>query len=107
MQFIQHFHGAFITSGPDQNIVELAENNWDGMEETMDRLQDDDKFARRVADNAARTMRDRYLTPAATTCYWRRVLSEYAKLQRFKPEIGEGVDYESFSLLFQIKWKPF
>lgn len=107
MQFTQHFHGALVASGPDQNIVELPENNWDSLPRTMDKLlRGDQAQAQRIADNAVRTMRDRYLTPAATACYWRRALVEYASLQQFTPEIGGGVDYESFALMEQVSWAP-
>ena len=57
--------------------------------------------SQRIADNAVRTMRGRYLTPASVTCYWRRVLAEYASLQQFVPTVGDGVDFQSFAMTFE------
>lgn len=82
-KWIQHFHGALDgrEDSPTQNWVELKGeegNEWEGLEGAMDRLIGDDEYAQRIAENAVRSMRDRYLTPASITCYWRRVLAEYA-----------------------------
>lgn len=41
----------------------------------------------------------RYLTPAATACYWRRALREWATVQQLVPKVGGGVDYQSFLLM--------
>jgi len=101
MEFTQHFHDALTFSGPDQNMVQLPPGGWDGLPEQMEDLLKDDQLAQRIADNAVRTLRSRYLTPAATTCYWRRALAEYASIQQFIPTIGKGVDYESFAMVEQ------
>ncbi|CAO1621809.1 unnamed protein product [Sympodiomycopsis kandeliae] len=39
--------------------------------------------AQKIADNAKNTLRDRYLTPAATACYYKIALLEYSKLLRY------------------------
>ncbi len=106
MEWTQHFHDALSFSGPDQNMVQLPndDNKWDALPEQMEDILKDDALAQRIADNAVRTLRGRYLTPAATTCYWRRALVEYASIQQFEPAVGGGVDYESFAMVEQGEW---
>ncbi|GAA5919187.1 hypothetical protein JCM1841_002492 [Sporobolomyces salmonicolor] len=103
----QHFHGALDgrEGSPTQNWVEMEHENWDGLSESLERLLQDSEWAERIAENAQRTMRDRYLTPASVACYWRRILAEYAALQRFTPTPG-GIDYESFILVREIEYPP-
>ena len=43
--------------------------------------------AQRIANESKRTFRDRYLTPAAEACYYRRMYKEWANLQKFEPEL--------------------
>ena len=103
MKYTQHFHGAFDSdpNSPNQNIVELRSEGWEDLESIMLDLAGNDDRARVIAANAVRTFRGRYLTPASVTCWWRRMLLEYASIQKFKPTIGDGVDYESMSLMSQ------
>ncbi|KAK3614226.1 hypothetical protein LTR56_027388 [Elasticomyces elasticus] len=46
----------------------------------MEALLADPAEARRIADVTAETFRDRYVTPAAQTCYWRRLLTVWASM---------------------------
>ena len=46
--------------------------------------------AQKVADNAVATFRDRYLTLAAETCYWRRLIRSWREVA-YDPEIYEEV----------------
>lgn len=46
--------------------------------------------AQTVADNAVRTFRDRYLTPAAEACYWRRLIGSWSEVS-FTPEVWREV----------------
>ncbi|KAM0793379.1 hypothetical protein ACM66B_000834 [Microbotryomycetes sp. NB124-2] len=108
MQWTQHFHGALDSNSnsPNQNIVVLKDKGWSDLAQVMDDLTTDQAKAQRIADNSVRTLRDRYLTPASVSCYWRRALSEYATTMRFKASIGDGVDYESFMLVDEVHWEP-
>ncbi|KAM0755593.1 hypothetical protein T439DRAFT_320292 [Meredithblackwellia eburnea MCA 4105] len=108
LKWIQHFHYALDSDdhSPNQNIVELKSDGWDDLPAAMDSLLRDQKRAQKIASNALRTMRDRYLTPASVACYWRRVLAEYASLQQFQPTIGDGVDYPSFLMVGKVDWRP-
>ncbi|KAK4055283.1 hypothetical protein OIV83_000566 [Microbotryomycetes sp. JL201] len=108
MQWTQHFHNALNSdpASPNQNIVILKDKGWKDLPQVMDELISDQARAQQIADNAVRTLRDRYLTPASVTCYWRRLLAEYATTMRFKASIGDGVDYESFMLVNEVHWEP-
>jgi hypothetical protein len=82
---------------PHQNYVQLTGHGFEGIEEATKELQEADRagwsiLARKnymysgkktpldIANNAKRTLRDRYLTPAATMCYTRAALRQYAKV---------------------------
>ena len=97
----QSFHPALDSdpSSPNQNIIILPPEGWQELPATMEALWKDDKRAERIADNARRIMGGRYLTPAATNCYWRRLIRDYAETMTFEPEVGAGKDYESFMLM--------
>ncbi|GAA6049521.1 hypothetical protein JCM3770_000828 [Rhodotorula araucariae] len=126
----QHWHGALDgrAGSPTQNWVELEHENWDGLVGAVEDLRKDESRAEEIAENAVRAFRDRYLTPASTACYWRRVLAvrfhclplieveltlstlrlrpqEYAALQRFTPTRG-GIDFESFILAREVDYAP-
>lgn len=46
--------------------------------------------ARRIADNSVETFRERYLTPAAEACYWRKLIKAWRAVS-FEPELYEPV----------------
>ncbi|KAJ5937509.1 hypothetical protein N7454_003851 [Penicillium verhagenii] len=77
-------HGALISSGADANYLEVDQNFGD-LSTKIDYLIDNPQVAERIADNAVRTFRDRYLTPAAESCYWRHLVRQYALVSDFKP----------------------
>ena len=98
LQWTQHFHPALDSDSksPKQNFVELKGPLFEGLEEEIKALReiDDRGVGRdmkastnsrnsplRIADNAQETLRDRYLTPAATMCYTRAALRAYASVQ--------------------------
>ncbi|KAL9067675.1 MAG: hypothetical protein Q9161_006757 [Pseudevernia consocians] len=64
------YTGAMVDSGPAQNWV-FVRDDWSNLEETLQGLLADPAKAKKIADNSVRTLRDRYLTPAAEACYWR------------------------------------
>lgn len=55
----------------------------------------------------ARADGSRWLTPAATNCYWRALIRAYASVQAFEPKKYGAVDAESFSLLSLVEWEPY
>jgi len=62
----------------------------------------------RIAENNYKTFHERYLTSAATACYWRRLFSAWASVQGFEPQLyktndhGEqilrGLPFEAYAL---------
>jgi hypothetical protein len=77
-------HAALIASGPDANYVEV-EADFSDLPRKVDFLIDNPQVAQRIAENAVRTFRDRYLTPAAESCYWRYLVRQYASVLDFEP----------------------
>lgn len=77
-------HAALIASGPDANFVEV-ERDFSDLHTKLELLIDNPNAAERIANNAVRTFRDRYLTPAAESCYWRYLVQRYASSCEFEP----------------------
>jgi hypothetical protein len=92
MTWTQHFHPAMISAegDPDQNII--LSSNGDGLfgdlAALMKKLRAEENqtlrfgvsTAHQIALNAQRTLGQRYLTPAATACYFRAALLSYASV---------------------------
>jgi hypothetical protein len=83
-----HTH-LFVSSGLDRNIVSV-ERNFSNLAEEVQRLAKDPGLARRIAQNSVNTFRDRYLTPAAQACYWRRMFRAWRSVS-FEPELYETI----------------
>jgi len=77
-------HAAMVSSGPEANYIEVDQDFKD-LSRKIDYLIDNPRVAERIADNAVRTFRDRYLTPAAESCYWRHLIQQYASVSDFEP----------------------
>ena len=71
LEWREIYDSALVYSGPEQNAVTVADD-WSDLEATMKTLLANTTIAKRIADNAKDTLRDRYLTPAAEACYWRK-----------------------------------
>lgn len=77
-------HAALISTGPDANYVEV-ERDFSDLERKIEFLIDNSDTAEKIANNAVQTFRDRYLTPAAESCYWRHLIRSYASVCDFEP----------------------
>lgn len=71
LEWIQHYYHLMKSSGPEQNFVQVR-RDWSDLERQMQYLLSHDDEARRIADNSVQIFRERYLSPAAEVCYWRR-----------------------------------
>lgn len=101
-------HAAMISgSGPDANFVEV-DRDFSDLEQKIEFLLDNPEVAERIANNAVKTFRDRYLTPAAEACYWRYLIRRYADVCDFEPSLyadskGQrkmrGVPFETWVLM--------
>lgn len=81
-------HAALESTGPDANYVEV-DREFTDLDRKMRYLLDNPEVAERIANNAVRTLRDRYLTPAAESCYWRELIRQYASVCAFEPDLWE------------------
>ncbi|KAJ5675205.1 uncharacterized protein N7477_005139, partial [Penicillium maclennaniae] len=77
-------HAALVSSGPEANYIEV-DMEFKDLSRKIDYLIDNPEVAERIAENAVRTFRDRYLTPAAESCYWRQLIRQYASVSDFEP----------------------
>ncbi|BCS25126.1 uncharacterized protein APUU_41570A [Aspergillus puulaauensis] len=96
LQYIQHHHYLLVSSGPQQNYVEVA-RDFSDLEAHLEPLVADSKQAERIADNSVRTFRERYLTAAAEACFWRSLWDGYGDVFNASTE-RRGLRYESFIL---------
>lgn len=127
LKWIEHFHHLLHSSGKDQNYIKLR-RDFSDLPKTMNKylhpptLQDD---GQKIADNARRTFRERYLTPAAEACYWRALIRGWASVQGFTPQkwieteeedwhpgsggkkmkkTPRGVPFEAYAVMEATKW---
>jgi hypothetical protein len=101
-------HGALVPTGPEANYIEV-DRDWSELSHKIDYLIDNPEIAERIANNAVRTFRDRYLTPAAESCYWRQLIRKYSAACDFEPVLfstgrdgktqPRGVPYDTWLLM--------
>lgn len=101
-------HAAMVASGPDANYV-VVDHDFADLPRKVEFLIDNPGTAERIANNAVRTFRDRYLTPAAESCYWRHLIRRYASVCDFEPVLYEtdrdgkkqarGIPFETWLLM--------
>lgn len=84
LSWTTHLYHLLESSGMYQNY-QWVHDGWSNLDQVMEDLLNDDDKARRIADNAAFTFRDRYMTPAAQTCYWRRLFKTWSDVA-FEPD---------------------
>ena len=111
LNWIEHFHHLLKPTGKDQNYVKLK-RDFSDLPKTITRLLDPstlESTGRFIVDNARRTFRERYLTPAAEACYWRALIRGYASVQDFEPQRWietEVEDWHPGSEGKKVKRKP-
>ncbi|KAK0259323.1 hypothetical protein LTR01_003143 [Friedmanniomyces endolithicus] len=89
LSWYTHLYHLLNPSGAGQNYVQV-ENDWADLPPKMDELIMKPAKARLIADNAASELRDKYFTPAAQTCYWRRLFEVWSSVS-FEPEPWEYI----------------
>ncbi|KAI9831932.1 MAG: hypothetical protein M1819_004654 [Sarea resinae] len=115
MDWLQHQSPLMASSGPGQNYVKVR-RDFEDLEASIQALLKDDKKAEKIAENNVRTFRERYLTPAAEVCYWRRLIQGWANVS-FEPRFYDvapdgtkkwrGVPFESYALEGRLEWDPY
>ncbi|QSZ37094.1 hypothetical protein DSL72_009186 [Monilinia vaccinii-corymbosi] len=118
MEWMEFFHPLMKKDGPEQNYVEV-DRAFVGLEKKMQELlgKKDTGELEEIAERSVRVFRERYLTPAAEVCYWRRLIRGWKEVMGFEVEFfnvagsGEkkwrGVPVESFLLERRLKWDPY
>ena len=94
------------THGPEQNIVTVKED-WSDLQATIEGLLADPERAERIANNTVKTFRDRYLTPAAEACYWRKLFEAWKEVTPEEKEVDineRGTSWESYLLMGMLSW---
>ena len=83
-----------------------VERDFSDLPEKIEPLVRNTEAARQIAQNSAKTFRERYLTPAAEACYWRSLFDGYGSVwnSTVNPWLDShgkerGLRYESFVLL--------
>ncbi|KAJ5085842.1 CAZyme family GT90 [Penicillium argentinense] len=114
LDWIQHHYHLMKDSGSERNFVQV-ERDWRDLEEKMEWLLSHDDEAEKIAENNVRTFRERYLTQAAETCYWRRLIWAWSEVGDFEPEfykvdengerVWRGLSFESFLLMRKMEWQ--
>lgn len=111
LHWAEIYHSALVSSGPHQNYIE-AKNDWSDLEDIVKDLLANPQKARWIADNSAETLRDRYLTPAAEACYWRKLIRGYRSVS-YEPDMYEedgktwrGAPFESVAMLRVVNYDP-
>lgn len=83
------FYHILKADGGDQNYVRVK-RDFSDLESKIEWYMKNPGQAQHVADNAIATFRDRYTSPAAEACYWRRLLRGWSEVA-FVPEPFENV----------------
>lgn len=104
LEWVAHFYPLLRPTGPKQNYI-AVHNDWSDLRATMEHYLTPagQKEAERIADETQRTFRDRYMTPAAEACYIRRMIYEWAKVQKWEPQLYKkdghmrGFSWERFA----------
>lgn len=89
LHWTAEYYSLLKPDGPDQNYIEV-ERDWSDLEQKVKYYLEHPEEAQRIANNAKATFRERYTSPAAEGCYWRRMIYGYSKVA-FEPEPYETV----------------
>ena len=92
-EWIEPYQDVYVKSGAEQNIVEV-ERDFSDLEGKMRQLLNHPQLAESIAKNNEKTFRDRYMTPAAQACYWRKLFHAWAGVS-FRPEPFEVINGET------------
>ncbi|PPJ58846.1 hypothetical protein CBER1_09259 [Cercospora berteroae] len=104
-----HYYHLLVPSGPKQNYIP-AKRDWSDLEEKVQYYIDHPDEADLIRKNSIKTFRGKYRTRAATSCYFRKLIREYAKIS-FTPEVhdkwpvreGDGSDEEEKAVAQKLK----
>lgn len=84
LEWTTHIYHLLKPDVPDQNYVPVK-RDFSDLEKNIEKYLQNPVEAQRIADNAVSTFRDRYTSPAALSCYWRRLIQRYSEVS-FTPD---------------------
>ncbi|KAH9889712.1 glycosyl transferase family 90-domain-containing protein [Xylariomycetidae sp. FL2044] len=85
LEYVAHYYHLLQDSGPHQNYIKV-ERDWSDLETEMTELVTNPDKGRRIAAESTKVFRDRYLTPAAEACYWRKMFHNWRAVMAFEPQ---------------------
>jgi hypothetical protein len=100
MEWIAHYYHLF---DPPTNCVWIK-RDFSDLESTIAYYNEHIEEAQKIAERTKEVFRDRYITPAATACYWRRLMRTWSEVA-FEPEVVDkkrgggrlrGISFEEF-----------
>lgn len=83
-----HYYHLLVPEGPSQNHIPVKADFSDLVEKVEWYLERPEEM-QRIADNSVATFREKYTTPAAETCYWRRLFDKWSTVA-WPPEVYEN-----------------
>jgi len=89
-EWTSHYYHLLQSKGPQQNFIPVK-RDFSNLGKKVKHYMSHPEQAQRVSDNARAAFRNRYLTPAAQACYWRRLIKSWSEVS-FRPEIYEDVE---------------
>jgi hypothetical protein len=89
-----------------QNYVSIKEDFSD-LEQKMTHLIAHPEEAQAIADESIKTLRDRYLTPAAEACYYRKMYQMWAQVQNFDTELTKNVSVDGKVVEEQLRGQAY
>ncbi|RDL31112.1 Uncharacterized protein BP5553_09901 [Venustampulla echinocandica] len=98
-------------SPSEANIV-FVKHDWSDLEQTIDWLRQNDHIAKGIADRQRELIAKKgYLSEGAEVCYWRELIRGWAGVVQEKNGTkgdkdvwGEGIRWETFSLIGETNW---
>ena len=88
-----------------QNAVQV-ERDFSDLNSKMNHLLSNEAEAKRIADRSVKQFRDKYLTPAAQACYWRRLFRAWKSVS-FEPEFYQTVKDSNGKIRRKGRGTPF
>lgn len=108
LDWVELYHHIMQSKGPEQNYIRVKRDYGD-LPSKMNQLTKPENIvqAKLIADNAKRTFRQRYLTPAAEACYWRALIRGWGSTMAFEPQFWTEVkEFDKVTKTERLKRKP-
>lgn len=85
LDWTAHFYHLLIPAGDNQNYIPVK-RDFSDLQSKVEYYLEHPKEAQRIITNSINTFRNKYTSPAATSCYIRRLIQEYSTVS-FTPDV--------------------